>query len=266
MLSYALTSLRRMHALAPDLPTVLNTDFVLPWLRGGRLPTGVAGLGVGLRAARARPSMIQCVRDRGPGVDVTLSDPTVAPLHAELVHCGAHVYVVDLGLSRAGTLVNGRPTARCVLSDGDVVSFGRVRVHVRGPDLPTGGGSAPVRQRLVGVPDLTARELEVLSALCRPATAEVRSFFIAPATVQVIAGELGVTEAAVKQHLTKLYAKFCISTGAERRLRLANAAMEAGTVRQGGPVQSARETATGPSDQHRREAQERAWRPVAPAR
>ena len=40
ILSYSLTSLRRVHAAAPRLPTVLNTNLVLPWLRGGGCPAG----------------------------------------------------------------------------------------------------------------------------------------------------------------------------------------------------------------------------------
>lgn len=202
---------------------------------------------------------------RGPGVDVTLPDPTVAPLHAELVRRGAHVYVTDLGLSGAGTCVNGRPIARRVLADGDVVSFGRVRVQVGGLTSEQVEDAAPLRQTRASVPDLTERELDVLGALCRPAVAGAR-FFTAPATVKAIAGELGVTEAAVKQHLSKLYAKFCIPTGPERRMRLANTALEAGTVRQGDPVQSAREVSTGLSDQHGRETQARAPLPGGPAR
>ncbi len=63
-----------MHAAAPGLPTVLNTDFVLPWLLSGRLPAGVSGLGVGLRAARACPSMVRRVRDRGGWVQVFTVD------------------------------------------------------------------------------------------------------------------------------------------------------------------------------------------------
>jgi glycerophosphoryl diester phosphodiesterase len=76
VLSYALSSLRRVHALAPGLPTVLNTDFVLPWLLGGRLPAGVCGLGVGLRAARTCPGMIRRVRQRGGWVQVFTVDQT----------------------------------------------------------------------------------------------------------------------------------------------------------------------------------------------
>jgi pSer/pThr/pTyr-binding forkhead associated (FHA) protein len=52
---------------------------------------------------------------RGRGVDIRLDDPSVSRLHAELVRRGPYVYVVDLGLSRNGTRVNGRPIARRVL-------------------------------------------------------------------------------------------------------------------------------------------------------
>ena len=61
---------------------------------------------------------------RGQGVDIRLEDPSVSRLHAELVRRGPYVYVVDLGLSRNGTRVNGRPIARRVLDEGDVLSFG----------------------------------------------------------------------------------------------------------------------------------------------
>jgi len=57
-------------------------------------------------------------------VDVRLDDPSVSRLHAELVRRGPYVYVADLGLSRNGTRFNGRPVARRVLDDGDVLTFG----------------------------------------------------------------------------------------------------------------------------------------------
>ena len=52
---------------------------------------------------------------RGQGVDIRLDDPSVSRLHAELYRRGPYVYVVDLGLSRNGTRVNGRPVARRVM-------------------------------------------------------------------------------------------------------------------------------------------------------
>jgi len=42
----------------------------------------------------------------------------------EIVRRGPYFYVADLGLSRNGTRVNGRPIARRVLDDGDVLTFG----------------------------------------------------------------------------------------------------------------------------------------------
>jgi hypothetical protein len=168
---------------------------------------------------------------RGPGVDVDLADPTVSPLHAEIVRRGPHVYVADLGLSRTGTRVNGRPVARRLLVEGDVISFGDAQVRVTG--LPDGRGddaAVPLRRGRV-VPDLTPRELDVVTTLCRPA--RTTQAFVAPETVTAIARELVVTEAAVKQHLMKLYAKFRIPEGPDRRTRLANAVLECGVVRAG---------------------------------
>jgi pSer/pThr/pTyr-binding forkhead associated (FHA) protein len=69
---------------------------------------------------------------RGQGVDIRLDDPSVSRLHAELVRRGPYVYVVDLGLSRNGTQVNGRPVARRVLDEGDVLSFGAARCRIGG--------------------------------------------------------------------------------------------------------------------------------------
>jgi hypothetical protein len=59
---------------------------------------------------------------------------------------------------------------------------------------------------------------------------------VAPATARDIAGELVVTEAAVKQHLLRLYQKFRIPEGANRRTRLANEVIAMGLVRPLPPV------------------------------
>lgn len=172
---------------------------------------------------------------RGEGADIHLRDLTVSQLHAELVRRGPYVYVVDLGLSRNGTRVNGRPTARRVLKDGDVLTFGTARCRVGGlfreqlrPDLEL---------RREAVPDLTRRELDVLTVLCRPALSD--EAFVAPATARDIAEALVVTEAAIKQHLLRLYQKFRVPEGQNRRTRLANEVVSLGLV-QPMPVGSAR--------------------------
>ena len=162
---------------------------------------------------------------RGPGVDVLLGDPSVSRLHAELVRRGPWVYVADGGLSVNGTTVNGRPVARRVLADGDVVAFGDARTRIGG--LPVvEEATLPLT---LAAPDVTRRELEVLEELCRPALETTP--FVEPATVVDIAGRLVVTEAAVKQHLLRLYGKFKIAEGTARRARLANEVVARGVVR-----------------------------------
>ena len=165
---------------------------------------------------------------RGAGVDISLDDPSVSRLHAEIVRRGDHVYVADLGLSINGTRVNGRPVGRRVLADGDVLSFGIARTRVNGIPAQQDADDT-VELRRISAPDLTRREVEVLTALCRPALQQ--DAFVAPATAKDIADELVVTEAAVKQHLLRLYQKFRIAEGVNRRARLANEVISAGVVR-----------------------------------
>jgi hypothetical protein len=164
---------------------------------------------------------------RGRGVDIRLDDPSVSRLHAELVRRGPYVYVTDLGLSRNGTRVNGRPVARRVLDEGDVLSFGAARCRIGG--LQQEEITAEAELRRSAVPELTRRELDVLASLCRPALSD--EAFAAPATAREIAADLVVTEAAVKQHLLRLYQKFRIPEGPNRRTRLANEVVAIGLVR-----------------------------------
>lgn len=166
---------------------------------------------------------------RGAGVDVALEDPTVSRLHAEVVVRGPHVYVSDLGLSTNGTRVNGRPVGRRILAEGDVISLGMARLRIGGIPVIDLLDQETIELRRIAAPDLTRRELEVLTCLCRPALTQ--EAFVAPATAREIADELVVTEAAVKQHLLRLYAKFSIPEGVNRRARLANEVVRAGVIR-----------------------------------
>jgi pyruvate/2-oxoglutarate dehydrogenase complex dihydrolipoamide acyltransferase (E2) component len=164
---------------------------------------------------------------RGKYVDVRLADPSVSMLHAELIRRGPYVYVTDLGLSRNGTRVNGRLVARRLLADGDVVTFGSARCRiggVAGEEL-----SADSDLRRPATPELTRRELDVVTSLCRPALSD--EAFVAPAAAREIAVDLVVTEAAVKQHLLRLYQKLRIPEGPNRRVRLANEVVALGLVR-----------------------------------
>src|SRR5271165_6609931 len=164
---------------------------------------------------------------RGLGVDVRLNAPSVSRLHAEIVRRGPYYYVTDLGLSRNGTRVNGRPIARRVLQDGDVLSFGNARCRIGG--IQQEEITAETELRRSAVPELTRRELDVLTSLCRPALSD--EAFATPATAHDIAADLVVTEAAVKQHLLRLYQKFRIPEGPNRRTRLANEVVALGLVK-----------------------------------
>ncbi len=163
---------------------------------------------------------------RGQHTDVRLDDPTVSVVHATIERLGPYVLVADLGLSINGTLVNGRPIGRRLLADGDVITFGNARCVVCG--IGPAGGGEPAR-RTATPPDLTGRERDVLTALCRKAT--TAEPFASPQGTAAIAAELSVTEAAVKQHLLRLYHKFRIPEGSDRRVSLANEVIRSGLMR-----------------------------------
>ncbi|HEX8007968.1 MAG TPA: hypothetical protein VF482_16245, partial [Trebonia sp.] len=95
--------------------------------------------------------------------------------------------------------------------------------------IPRDELAAEAELRRSDAPELTRRELDVLISLCRPALSD--EAFVAPATPREIAGDLVVTEAAVKQHLLRLYQKFRIPEGPNRRTRLANEVITLGLVR-----------------------------------
>ncbi|MGO8957067.1 MAG: FHA domain-containing protein [Streptosporangiaceae bacterium] len=164
---------------------------------------------------------------RGRSVDVRLDHPSVSKLHAEIIRRGPYAYVSDLGLSRHGTRVNGKVAAQRLLENGDVLSFGSQRCRVGG--LSSEDMQPETDPRRSVTPELTRRECDVVAALCKPALCE--DAFVAPATARDIAADLVVTEAAVKQHLLRLYQKLRIAEGPNRRVRLANEVMALGLVR-----------------------------------
>ena len=76
VMSYAVTSLRRVHALAPVLPTVLLMDRVPVRYRDGRLPLQVSAAGVALRVVRKHPGYVQRVHSQGGALAVfTVDEP-----------------------------------------------------------------------------------------------------------------------------------------------------------------------------------------------
>ena len=164
----------------------------------------------------------------GRGKDNQVSVPDdgqMSRLHAVLERVGDSWIVRDLS-SRNGTFVNGdRLAGDRPLRAGDEIRVGTTRLVYRteevAEDMRTLGPEAP--------PSLTPREREVLLALFGPAVGG--GVFTEPASTRQIAAALHVSEAAVKQHLLRLYDKFQIhDEGERRRVRLANEALRRGAV------------------------------------
>jgi FHA domain len=158
--------------------------------------------------------------------DVVLDAEGVSRVHAVFERFGDAWCVRDLG-SRNGTFVNGgRIVGERALHSGDEIVLGRLRLLFRGP--ARGKETAAIAPP----PQVTPRERDVLIALCRPLL--TGDAFTEPASIRAIAAELVVSEAAVKQHLSRLYVKFDVGAhGERRRVQLANAAVARGAVRLG---------------------------------
>jgi hypothetical protein len=158
--------------------------------------------------------------------DVVVDEDGVSRVHAVFERLGGAWCVRDLG-SRNGTFVNGgRIIGEHALHAGDEILLGRLRLVFRSP--PRGAETAAIAEP----PRVTPREHDVLVALCRPLLAG--DAFTEPASIRAIAAELVVSEAAVKQHLSRLYDKFDVgSHGERRRVQLANAAVARGAVKLG---------------------------------
>jgi pSer/pThr/pTyr-binding forkhead associated (FHA) protein len=158
--------------------------------------------------------------------DIPLGDDaTASHLHAILERFQAGWCVTDLGSSN-GTWVNGeRIWSSRRLRNGDEVRLGQTRLLFR----DSVGASAAQTEVEDAPPMLTSRERDVLVALCRPLLD--RDMFTEPAATRAIAEDLVITQAAVKQHLVNLYAKFGVAaTDSNRRSRLANEALRRGAV------------------------------------
>jgi pSer/pThr/pTyr-binding forkhead associated (FHA) protein len=157
-------------------------------------------------------------------------DDQVSRLHAQFERLEDDWTVVDDGLSRNGTFVNGeRVNGRRRLADGDSVRFGATTVTFRSPQVEDQAGTAVASQIPTAV-DLSTTQRRVLVALCRPykdATA-----FASPATNQQIADELFLSVDAVKTHLRVLFAKFGIEQlpQNQKRIRLVERAFYSGLI------------------------------------
>ena len=76
IMSFSPLSLRRVRALAPQIPTVYLLEHVLPGLRGGRLPYGARIAGPGIDLVRRNPGYVAALHRAGQRVHVwTVDEP-----------------------------------------------------------------------------------------------------------------------------------------------------------------------------------------------
>lgn len=185
-------------------------DFVELW-SGGAAPERVT-------LASDRVSL-----GRNASNEIALDGDDVSRVHALLERVGGGWVITDLG-SRNGTVVNGaRILAATALRDGDAVRLGRHQLVLR-----CDADGAPTTADANNPPELSARERDVLVALCRPLLQG--HAFTAPASTREIAAEMYVSVGAVKQHLRNLAVKFRLGPGDHRRVALADAAIRTGAI------------------------------------
>jgi len=168
---------------------------------------------------------------RANEADVHLDgDSQVSRLHARLERVGGQWSIVDDGLSRNGTMVNGRRvTGRVRLNDRDRVTIGQTLLVFCAPE-PTATDQTVLADAVPLPRNLTQAQLGVLRALCRPCLAG--GPYTAPASNAEIAADLSLSLDGVKTHLRTLFGKFGIGDlpQNQKRARLVELAIRWGVV------------------------------------
>ena len=175
---------------------------------------------------RAEPSMLSIGRE--PATDIALEwDTEVSRAHAVLERVGASWTLIDDGLSRNGSFVNGdRLRGRRQLRDGDAIRIGGTLLVFVGAQpasrttVTTRGGTPPA---------LSPAQRRILDALCAPATDDPRA---APTANREIAATLFLSVETVKSHLHALYELFEVEDvpPSRKRAELVRRAFELGVV------------------------------------
>lgn len=157
------------------------------------------------------------------------ADPEVSRAHAVLEPVGGGWTLVDDGMSRNGTFVNGERVLRHRrLEDRDVVRVGSTTLQFRYPAM-TPDDTTAIAARL---PDarITPAERRVLVALCRPLLRSGGTGL--PAGNGEIAADLFLSLPAVKSHIRSLFIKTGVDVLPQnhKRMELARRAMDNGLV------------------------------------
>jgi pSer/pThr/pTyr-binding forkhead associated (FHA) protein len=166
---------------------------------------------------------------RDPANDIRLDwDTEVSRTHAVLELVGGAWVLVDDGLSRNGSFVNGRRVhGRRRLDDGDSITLGQtllVYVATEGQIRTTTTTSAWGTP-----PELSPAQQRVLDALCRPL---LDGPVQVPASNREVAAELFLSIETVKTHMHTLFELFGVPDMPQNRKRaeLVKRAFERGAV------------------------------------
>ena len=167
---------------------------------------------------------------RQPGLDLVLSwDEEASRVHARLERAGDSWTLVDDGLSRNGSFVNGeRLAGRRRLNPGDRLRFGRTELVFRAP-LAAPADTIPAVDAIDAV-QITPAQRQVLVALCRPFLGE--DPVAVPASNREVAQELQLSVEAVRTHLKTLFQRLEVPDLPQNRKRaeLVRRALAAGLV------------------------------------
>jgi pSer/pThr/pTyr-binding forkhead associated (FHA) protein len=184
-----------------------------------------------LRILLISPGRERVTIGRRADSDVSLGwDAEVSRAHALLESVGRQWTLIDDGLSRNGSFVNGgRVHGRRRLRNRDRLCFGNTHVSYR---EPTDAESAESTARALDAPasmPLSVTQKKVLVALCRPLSEETSA---TPATNRQIADEIFLSVDAVKAHLRLLFERFGVEglPQNEKRAQLALKVLDAGLL------------------------------------
>lgn len=179
------------------------------------------------------PERARLTVGRSPQADFAFeTDHEVSRLHATIEWMGTHWTLVDDGLSRNGTYLNGeRLTGRRSLRQGDTIRVGGSTLTFH----DYSGLRDEVTRVAADLPKaktLTDTQRAVLVALCRPY--KHNATFANPSSNQQIAAEIYLSIDAVKTHLRVLFAKFGVEDlpQNQKRVRLAERALQSGAISQ----------------------------------
>jgi pSer/pThr/pTyr-binding forkhead associated (FHA) protein len=146
---------------------------------------------------------------RSTGCDVQLPwDERVSRVHAGLDLVGPDWTLVDDGLSRNGTFLNGeRLNGRRRLRDDDTFVIGSTSFRFRNTNRAS-TKLTKVGEQLVTAASLSPTQRQIVTALCRPYKHD--DPYASPTSNQQIADELFLSVDAVKTQLRLLFQKFHI--------------------------------------------------------